>query len=99
MNKVQEYITEAVTNIREDRAATHSLLLEAMQYVRKNEEHHKTVGPVLAKYLETLQRSNEQLVKVASMLNKTEASDSYLSDKDHEELYDLLNEQQVGNDD
>jgi len=98
MSKVKEYISEAVTNIREDRAATHSLLLEAMTYVRKNEEHHKTVGPVLAKYLETLQRSNEQLVKVASMLNKTEATDSHLSDYDREELYDLLNEQQVGND-
>ena len=63
-----------------------------MIYLKKNEENHKSTGLIVAKYLETLQRSNEQLVKLAALLQRQRSHDVGLTDDDKEELYDLLNE-------
>ena len=70
--KVDQYINEAIDNIREDRKITRELLEDALKWVIKDEARHKEVGIVLSKYVETLQRSNEQLVKVVNMINKKE---------------------------
>ena len=43
-----------------------------MKLLKSDENKHQYSGPVAAKYLETLQRSNEQLVKVTSILQKKE---------------------------
>jgi hypothetical protein len=50
------------------------------------------LGPIAAKYVENLQRSNEQLVKLAALLQRQRSHDVGLTDDDKEELYDLLNE-------
>ena len=47
---------------------------------------------VAAKYLETLQRSNEQLVKTAALLQKQQSSDASISDEERDELFDLIQE-------
>ena len=47
---------------------------------------------VPAKYLETLQRSNEQLVKVAALLQKKDNANTGLSEKDKDELFDMIKE-------
>ena len=85
------FIEEAVENIRTDRATTKSLLMDAMIYLKKNEENHKSVGLIVAKYLETLQRSNEQLVKIAHMVNKNQAAETKFTDHDREEIFDSIN--------
>ena len=46
------------------------LKLELMKILKADETKHQYSGPVAAKYLETLQRSNEQLVKLASLISK-----------------------------
>ena len=89
---VENYLQEAVANIRRDRATTQSILVDAMVYLKKNEENHKTVGATVSKYLETLQRSNEQLVKIVGMLHKGQEIDVSLSDDDKEELFDMIKE-------
>ena len=66
------------------------MLVFTMIYLKKNEENHKSVGFVVAKYLETLQRSNEQLVKIASLLQKEQIDRIELSDRDRDELFDLI---------
>jgi hypothetical protein len=43
----------------------------------------------LAKYVETLQRSNEQLVKLCALMSKQESSDE-LSDKDFEQIFNQI---------
>jgi CRISPR/Cas system CSM-associated protein Csm2 small subunit len=43
----------------------------------------------LAKYVETLQRSNEQIVKIATLLSKNEKSDG-LSETDMEDIYSMI---------
>lgn len=91
MKKLKSYVDEAIGNIRDDRATTKALLTDAMIYLKRNEENHKTTGVVVAKYLETLQRSNEQLVKVISLLKK-EDKNIDLSEEDKDDIFDQIKE-------
>ena len=53
---------------------------------------HKDFGLIASKYVETLQRSNEQLVKIAALLQKRVSKEEYasLSNEDKDELFDLI---------
>ena len=62
MEDVDKIIDEAIKNIRNDRDVTRRLLDDVVIYLSKSEERHREVGMTAAKYVETLQRSNEQLV-------------------------------------
>jgi hypothetical protein len=90
MKDLEAYIDEAIKNIRSDRAITTTLLMELMEYMKKDDERKEKVGVVAAKYVETLQRSNEQLVKVSALLQKKAGSDQGLTDEDKSELFDLI---------
>tara|TARA_R100000008_G_C3566345_1_gene159343 strand:- start:1041 stop:1331 length:291 start_codon:yes stop_codon:yes gene_type:complete len=91
MKKVDNYLKEAIGNIRKDREVTKELLNDLIIYLSKDESRHREVGQVAAKYVETLQRSNEQLVKLVTLLEKDKGSSSTLSDLDKTEIFDLLN--------
>lgn len=91
---LQKYIEDATKNIVEDRAATKTLLMTIMKFIQTGEDRHKEVGLIAAKYLETLQRSNEQLVKLASLLQKQETGTEGISEKDKQDLFDLINNQE-----
>ncbi len=90
MKTLEQYIEKAVSNINEDRATTKALLLELMKWMQNVEERHKEVGMIAAKYLETLQRSNEQLVKISGLVQKETSSSSSITDKDKEEIFDMI---------
>ena len=49
------------------------------------------MGITAAKYVETLQRSNEQLVKIASLKQKTEKNETGLSEEERDEIFKELN--------
>ena len=72
MSKLDDYIEKATSNVTEDRAATKTLLVNLLKYMQVSDDRHKEVGIIAAKYLETLQRSNEQLVKLAGIVSKKE---------------------------
>ena len=90
----QDFVDEAADNIRKDRALASTLLIELMKILKADETKHQYSGPVAAKYLETLQRSNEQLVKLASLISKKESTPSSISQLEKSEIYDLINEDQ-----
>jgi len=92
--KVDEILGEAIDNIRKDRDVTKRLLDDVMVYLSKSEERHREVGITAAKYVETLQRSNEQLVKISGLLLKQTSTEGAvsLSDADKDQLYDLIKE-------
>ena len=92
MKDLETYIDEAIKNIRSDRAITTTLLMELMEYMKKDDERKEKVGVVAAKYVETLQRSNEQLVKVSALIQKKTDGSDELSSKDKEDLFDLIKE-------
>ena len=89
---LEKQIDNALKNIGNDRAVTSSLLNDLMEYMKKSSSTHAEVGPVAAKYVETLQRSNEQLVKLVGIMNKNTKSEAGLSMRDKEELFDLIKE-------
>lgn len=91
---IDEYLKEAVDNIREDRDVTKELLDDVIQFLAKGDSTHREVGLTAAKYVETLQRSNEQLVKISGLLLKRESADGTvsLSDMDKDQIYDLIKE-------
>ena len=92
MKDLEAYINEAIKNIRSDRAITTTLLMELMEYIKKDEDRRQSVGTIAAKYVETLQRSNEQLVKISALLQKKAGSEQGLTDEDKSELFDLIKE-------
>jgi len=83
---------EAIENVREDRTQTKELLKDLIKYLSNDDHRHKEVGLTAAKYVETLQRSNEQLVKIAALKQKTESLDSGLTTEERNEIFDRLNE-------
>ena len=89
---MKDYFSEAIKNIRNDRAVTTKLLIEIMDYLKGSETRHQEVGTTAAKYVETLQRSNEQLVKLGALLQKDGATKQGLTDEDKSEIFDLLKE-------
>tara|TARA_Y100000114_G_C11697472_1_gene296733 strand:- start:335 stop:628 length:294 start_codon:yes stop_codon:yes gene_type:complete len=89
---LKEYIDQATKNINDDRAATTALLMGVMKHMKSSDDRHRDFGLIAAKYLETLQRSNEQLVKLAALLQKTEIKNTQMTEEDKQELFDLINE-------
>ncbi len=91
--KIKKILDEVINNAREDRKAASSLLDDVAAYIGGAQERHREVGLTAAKYLETLQKTNEQLVKIADLLQDFE-KDEYgdLDSKDKEELYKQIEE-------
>ena len=92
MVKLEMYLGEVISNIREDRKTTKKLLKELVDYMSIGDDKHREVGVIAAKYVETLQRSNEQLVKIVSLLQKKQGKTEGLTNKDKDELYDIIKE-------
>jgi len=88
-SKTEKYIEEAVENIRKDREMTKELLNDAIKWLSKDESRHQQIGVVMAKYVETLQRSNEQLVKVVGLMSKKEKEQGLSSDEVNQ-IFDMI---------
>ena len=59
--------------------------------MQTGDDRHREFGLIAAKYLETLQRSNEQLVKIAALVQKKERSKEGISEEDKQQLFDMIN--------
>lgn len=90
MKNIEHYLQEAIQNITNDREVTQALLKDVMNLLAVDSANHEKVGAIAAKYVETLQRSNEQLVKIAALIQKKESKEVGLTDNDKQELYDLI---------
>ena len=87
--KSKKYIENAIKNIEEDREITRELLDDAIKWLAVDDARHQTIGMTLAKYDETLQRSNEQLVKLCTIMTKQEKSNE-LTDEDYIQIFDQI---------
>jgi aminoglycoside N3'-acetyltransferase len=88
---LDDYIEETTTNIREDRAMAKSLLMDAISDMKVSDAARKDLGSIAAKYVENLQRSNEQLVRLTALLQKEKEQHLGLTADDKEQIFDLLN--------
>ena len=90
----QQFVEEAISNVRDDRAMASTLLVELMKILKQDETKHQYSGPVAAKYLETLQRSNEQLVKLANLMSKKEGISTGLSALEKSDIYEMIKDEE-----
>jgi hypothetical protein len=81
---------EALDNIRSDRKIAREFLNEIANQIAKDPEQNKYLSPVAAKHVETMQRSNEQLVKLINLRQKDSHQHVILSEEDKENLFDLI---------
>lgn len=81
---------EALDNVRNDRKLAREFLNEVANEIAKDSTQNKYLSPVAAKHVETLQRSNEQLVKIITLRQKRQAETLELSDDDKNSLFDMI---------
>ena len=87
---IDNLITEALDNIRNDRKVAREFLNEIANQIAGDAEQNKYLSPVAAKHIETMQRSNEQLVKIISIKQKDQDKTFDLSEDDKASLYDII---------
>lgn len=87
---LQSLIDEALDNIRNDRKAAREFLNEIANQIATDAEQNKYLSPVAAKHIETLQRSNEQLVKLIGIRQKDKGQSATLSEEDKDSLFDMI---------
>ena len=87
--RLNKLIAEAANNIRKDRETTQELLNDLINIAAQSEHNHKEVSLAAAKYVETLQRSNEQLVKLCTLMSKNDSGEE-LTDKDFEGIFEAI---------
>jgi hypothetical protein len=91
MNKdFDDLMDEAIENIRNDRKLAREFLNELANQIAQNAENNRSLSPVAAKHIETMQRSNEQLVKVLTLKQKERSKDVGLSEEDKASLFDMI---------
>ena len=92
MSKFEKLTEQAIDNIESDRKATEKLLKDLQVQLSSGQYTHVEVGTIAAKFLETLQRSNEQLVKLVGIMSRQKESSTILKldDKEKESLFDVI---------
>ena len=87
---LDDLIDEALGNIRDDRKVAREFLNEIANQIAVNADNNKYLSPVAAKHIETMQRSNEQLVKVLTLKQKERTKEVGLSEEDKASLFDMI---------
>lgn len=89
---LDEQLEKALENVNEDRDVTKRLLNDLIDYISVSNDRHVEAGAIAAKYVETLQRSNEQVVKVAGIIQRAAAQKGPegLSNEEKEDLFQLI---------
>ena len=89
-DEFDDLMDEAIENIRNDRKVAREFLNELANQIAQNAENNRALSPVAAKHIETMQRSNEQLVKVLSLKQKETTKEIGLTDEDKASLFDMI---------
>ena len=88
---LETLIEEALQNIRDDRQVATELLNDTANLIANKPDDSRYLGPVAAKHVETLQRSNEQLVKLIGIRQKESIKSVQLTEEDKSEIFDIIN--------
>tara|TARA_R110002020_G_scaffold185793_1_gene383642 strand:- start:291 stop:587 length:297 start_codon:yes stop_codon:yes gene_type:complete len=88
---LESLIKEALDNIRNDRKVAREFLNEIANQIANDSDQNKYLSPVAAKHIETLQRSNEQLVKLIGLRQKGKDQEPVeLTEDDKNNLFDII---------
>ncbi len=83
-------MSEALDNIRNDRKIAREFLNAIANLIATDYDHNNYLSPVAAKHIETMQRSNEQLVKLIGLRQKRTVENVELSETDKDNIFDLI---------
>jgi len=89
-NDLDNLIEEALENIRKDRKSAQEFLNEIATQIANDAENNRSLSPVAAKHVETMQRSNEQLVKIIALRQKNTDVSVELSEDDKAQIFDMI---------
>jgi len=96
---VETMIDKAIDNLQFDRSLSEIFVQEISQFIQEatdpqeKENRLKFLGPVAAKFIEAMQRSNEQLLKLASLQHKRVQPMPDIDDEldiDEPDIFDIL---------
>tara|TARA_B100000282_G_C31493620_1_gene381513 strand:+ start:181 stop:546 length:366 start_codon:yes stop_codon:yes gene_type:complete len=80
---------EIYENANLDRQNAYVLFVEAYTQMRTGIAEHAAIGAILSKYLERMNKSNEQLLKLAEIIARAEAENSKI---DPDDLFSQIKE-------
>ncbi len=80
---------EIYENANLDRQNAHVLFVEAYTQMRTGLAEHVAIGATLSKYLERMNKSNEQLLKLADIIARAEVENSKI---DPDDLFSQIKE-------
>jgi hypothetical protein len=89
-DEFDDLMDEVIENIRNDRQVAREFLNELANQIAQNAENNRALSPVAAKHIETMQRSNEQLVRVLTLKQKERTKEVGLSEEDKASLFDMI---------
>ena len=73
---------EIYENAALDRQNAHILFVEAYTTMSQGTTEHATLGSTLTKYLERMNKSNDQLLKLAELISKSESEHAAINADD-----------------
>ena len=81
---------EIYQNAFQDREKASMLVTNLWKEITADPEKHALYGTTMTKYLERMSKSNDQLVKISTLLQRKESKQTGLSSVDKDEIFDLL---------
>lgn len=73
---------EIYENATLDRQNAHILFVEAYMTMSQGTTEHATLGSTLTKYLERMNKSNDQLLKLAELISRSESDHTSINSDD-----------------
>lgn len=89
-SKYKKLFDEALGNVRSDRKKTNLASNILISQIKKNQNlsHDRDIAMSLSKYMESLTRSNEQLLKLLQIEQKNNPLDEDINEDDIKKAYD-----------
>ena len=79
---------EIYENALNDRENASILFMDLMTQSQGNAANHSTFGPIMAKYLERMSKSNDQILRLAELIAKAESESAIINPDD---VFDKIN--------
>lgn len=79
---------ESYQNALDDRENAHILLVDLMKVSMNNTTNHIQFGGLMAKYLERMSKSNDQILKLAELIAKEEEKSEMI---DSDSIFEQIN--------
>ena len=73
---------EIYENALNDRENAAILFMELMKLSQGNAAQHTTFGPIMSKYLERMSKSNDQILRLAELIDKAECKEEVINPDD-----------------